>query len=265
MIIASRSIPYKYGDTIRLKPIFDVHLGNRFCDVKEFKKYLTENDTPSTYFIGGGDLLDSIIVSDAKRYRKSDDATDGDDIIDQQVNDMRDILLPYKDRILGLCAGNHEDVITKRCSTNPTKRLCEALDTQFLGYSCLFQLKMRDNGGRGRMVTIRLHHGWGGGSRTRGANITKFERDMGKWDADIFLYGHVHQKQFDRMPRLGLSGSKLISKPQLLAICGTYLKTYSDTCDPSWAETRGFPPVEMGGIVINIKPMKYGYDLWAEL
>ncbi len=88
---------------------------------------------------------------------------------------------------------------------------------------------------------------------------------MGKYDADIYLYGHVHQKQFDRMPRLGLSGARLISKPQLLGICGSYKKTLSDNDIPTWEETKGFPPTEIGGIIINIQPKDYGCNIWAEL
>lgn len=265
MVILQTKLPYKFGETIKIKPIFDVHFGNKFCDVTAFERYLEKDDDENTYFVGGGDLLDSIITSDLKRYRKSSDATERDDIIDYQVGGMANILKPYAPRILGLGSGNHEDVITKKCGTNPTNRLCGELGVKYLGYSCLIRLLLTDNGGRGRSVIIRMHHGWGGGSRTRGANITKFERDIGKWDADIFLYGHVHQKQFDRMPRLGLSGDKLIARHQLLGICGTYLKTYSDTPDPSYSEIAGFPPVEIGGIVINIKPLSRGYDLWAEM
>ena len=124
----------------------------------------------------------------------------------------------------------------------------------YTGYSCLLKIVFSHNGGAGRSVIIRQHHGWGGGSRTRGANITKYERDIGKWDADIFLYGHVHQKQFDRVPRLGMRGLKLIARHQLMVLCGSYLKTYSETEDPTYAEIKGFPPVEIGGVTIKIKP-----------
>lgn len=264
MIIASRNIQYALGDTIRIKPIFDVHLRNAFCDERAFVRYLQENDTPQTYFIGGGDLMDSIVTTD-KRYQKSSDGTNGDAIIDEQVDTAYDILLPYKDRILGLGTGNHEQVITKKCGTDPTRRLCSQLNVPYLGYSCLYRLNLRMNDGHGRSVVIRQHHGWGGGSRTRGGSITVFERDLGHWDADIYLYGHVHKKQFDRTERLGLSGTTLIAKPMLMCICGTYLKTFSNTADASYSEIKGYPPVEIGGLTICIKPNSRRYDLWVEM
>jgi len=270
MILLEKRIKYKPGGIIKIKPIFDVHFGSKFCDVTEFKTFLRDAFTENTYFIGGGDLLDSIIVKDAKRYRKSGDDMEGDDIIDQQIDKMVDMLMPYKEKIIGLCSGNHEDTITKRCSTNPMKRICKALDVPFLGFSCLVRLILEKEGGGGiRTLVIREHHGWGGGSRTRGANITKYERDIGKWDADIFLYGHVHQKQYDRVPRLGIGGQrgavKLMSRPTIMCICGTYLKTFSETADPTYSEAKGFPPAEIGGITIKIKPTNLSYKLWAEL
>ena len=263
MIVAQRNINYKYGDTIKIKPIFDVHYGNVNCDFKAFKKFLSEDDDPNTYFIGGGDLIDSIVITD-KRYRKGEDSIKGEDIIDQQIEEVYNALLPYKERILGLATGNHEDVITKKCGTNPIKRLCKELDTTFLGYSCLYKISLNENGSRVRVIVIRLHHGWGGGSRTRGADITKYEKDMGKWNADIFFYGHVHKLQYDKMPRLGLCGMKLIAKPIILGICGTFIKTYTETSDPTYAEIKGYPPAEIGGLVIKIKPTANSYIIDVE-
>jgi hypothetical protein len=256
MIVQTAHIEYNIGQKFQLKPIFDVHIGNKFCDMKEFKKYIESSDIENTYFIGGGDLIDAIVTTD-KRYRKNTDDTQGDSIIDEQVESLFDVLKPYRKNILGLGEGNHEDVIVRKCGTNPTNNLCKMLSTDdykvpFLGYSCLYKVYFSYKGGRGRSFIIRQHHGWGGGSRTRGANITKFERDMGKWDADLFLYGHVHQKQTDKFPRMGMCGSNLVSKPQIMCICGTFLKTFSDTPDPTYSEVHGFPAVDVGGIIVNI-------------
>ena len=96
----SKRIIYKYGEAIRIKPIFDVHLGNRQCDVTAFQNYMRKSDD-MTWFIGGGDLFDSITIPD-KRYQKSADATETDEIIDEQVKMGLDLLTPYKHKILGL-------------------------------------------------------------------------------------------------------------------------------------------------------------------
>ena len=99
-ICFEKRIEYKYGDGgIKIKPIFDVHYGHTLCDVAAFKKYLEDSDD-KTWFIGGGDFLDSITVIDP-RYRKSIDAFGSEEIIDEQVDGMFKILEPYKDKILG--------------------------------------------------------------------------------------------------------------------------------------------------------------------
>jgi hypothetical protein len=265
MIVSEAKIQYRYGQEIEILPIFDIHLGATACDKAALRKDL-EKVKPNTYIIGGGDWLDSVIVSDRKRYRKSGDASDKgtDDIIDQQIDEMYEMVKPYKKQILGLSTGNHEDTITVRCSTNPIKRLCKLLDVPFLSYSSLLRLSMREKDGRGRTVVIRTHHGWGGGSRTMGADITKFSRDVGFWEADLFLYGHVHKKQNDRVPRLGLSGMQVISRPKIMVLCGTYLKTFLIGENPSYSEKEGYPPTEIGASLITIKPNNKWVDIKVE-
>jgi len=264
MVVVTYRIPYTYGETIKIKPMFDVHYGSVNCDTKKFLSYLRDSDE-NTYFIGGGDLIECISPTDP-RYRKSNDLIYGDAVIDTQIKKMTGFLEPYKDKIICMATGNHEDVITKKYGTNPTRRMCESLGTEFLGFSGLIRLILTDRkGGRGRSVVIRLHHGWGGGSRTQGADLTKFSKDLMHWDADIFLYGHVHRKQTDQIPRLGLVGSKLVSKPKTMCICGTYLKTYSNDANPSYSEIKGYPPTEIGGVVVTIKPTSSGVKIKAAL
>jgi len=250
------TINYRSGQRFRLKPLFDWHLMNAHCDTKALKKYL-ENADKSTYFIGGGDLIDCIVATDP-RYRKSTDGTRGDSIIDEQVDELCDTLAPYQARIIGLGEGNHEDVIIKKCGTNPTERVCQALGVKYLGYSWIIVLRFQDNGARTRTLTIRGHHGWGGGSRTQGADLTKYSKDVAYWDADLFLYGHVHRKQADKVPRIGVAGGKIIANPKTMVLCGTFLKTLSNTTDPTYSEIKGYPPVEIGGVDIWTEPLSHG-------
>lgn len=255
------TIPYKYGDEIKIKPVFDVHLGAAACDVRAFKDYLADSDD-KTYFLFGGDLFDAVVVQDI-RYRKSNDTTEGDAIVDRQVDLGEEYLSPYKDRIIGIGKGNHEDVATKRCGSDLIARLCRRLGVEDIGFSGLLKLALSENGGRGRTVVIRYHHGWGGGSRTQGADLTKFANDVKYWDADVFLYGHVHRKQTDTIDRLGLWGDKLIAKPKIIGICGTFLKTYTSSLQPTYSEVKGYPPVSVGGIVVTIKPARSWVKLKA--
>jgi hypothetical protein len=253
MICIEKRLDYTYGDIFKIKPIADVHLGNKFCDLKAFKAYI-ENTDDKTYFFGLGDLLDSVIVKDQKRYRKSSDGSpgDADDILGWQINQMAEILKPIKDRIIVLGDGNHEHTIIDHCSLNPVKMLCDLLSVPYGGYTYFLTLRFRENDGRGRTVTIRASHGWGGG-RTEGADITKFCRDAGRYDADLFCYGHVHKLQSYAMPVIGSNGKSLVARDIWVVLTGTWLKTLSSGTDSTYSERAGYAPVHVGAPVINLE------------
>lgn len=259
MKIIEKHIEYIYGESIQIRPIADVHLGHTLCDKEAFKAYLRAND--KAWFVGLGDLLDSITVTD-RRYTKAMDGTESEAIVDDQVNEAIDILKPYASRILGLGEGNHERVLVDRTNTNVTRRICEALNVPYIGYTWIIKLTMREDDGRGRSVLIYGNHGFGGSSRTIGGSLTSFSRVLQSYEADIFLFGHVHRLQVDRVERLGLAGTKLIAKPKHLAICGTFLHTVtSDNPIPSWSETKGFAPARIGGPEVTITPNKSWVDI----
>jgi len=253
-------IPYRYGNIIKVKPIADVHYGSKNCDIKALYEHLGAPDK-QTFFIGLGDFMDNIIVSDTKRYRKVSDAIESEDIIGESVTFWADLLRPFKKQIIGLGIGNHEDNIIKRCSINPMKMLCDILGVSYLGYSFLVRLILSENGGRGRTIIIRGHHGWGAGGRTLGGELTKYSYDLARFDADIALYGHTHRLQADTLPRLAIVGDKLVSKEKHLILCGTFLKTYSEGTDATYAEAMGLPPCKIGGPTIFLRPG----DPWCKI
>lgn len=239
------------SEMIKIKPLSDVHYGSSYCDVSAFREFLQDSDD-NTYFIGVGDLFDAIIVKDI-RYSKCNDATKTDAIINEVVFELCDILKPYASRIIGLSRGNHEQTVIRRCSVDPIDIVCRILNVRYLGYSYMLELVINN-----KSVFIRGHHGWGRGSRTQGADITKFSRDIVHADADIYLFGHVHKLQHDWINQLAIKKNKLVSKPKLVCICGSFQKTLTTTTDASYAEVEGYPPSVIGGLVITIKDANKG-------
>lgn len=257
MKVVTYRIQYEYGQTYTLKPIFDIHKGSKAHDRKAFLNFLKDSDE-RTFFIGGGDWWDAIVVPD-KRYQKSSDGTNGDDILDQQLDEMETDIDCIGDRLIGIGIGNHELVALKRYGTNLSKRLCRRLnkkghDVKYLGYSGIIRLLFRQKNGRGRTVLVHYHHGWGGGSRTEGGALTKYSKDVLHYDCDVGCYGHDHKKLTHEIARLGLVGEKLINKPIHIALCGSFKKTFLKTDDPTWEETKGFPPSAIGGVKFEITP-----------
>ena len=139
------------------------------------------------------------------------------------------------------------------CSLNPVKMLCDMLGVPYGGYTYFLTLRFRGDNGGGRTVTIRAPHGWGGGSRTEGADITKFCRDAGKYNADIFCYGHVHKLQAYATPIVGSNGKTLVAKDRWVVLTGTWLKTLSHNTDSTYSERAGFAPIHVGSPTISLE------------
>ena len=261
MVVTTYRIPYTYGETIRIHALFDTHYGNRACDIRAFKSFIA--DDKEAYWLTGGDNQDSITITD-KRYRKTMDVTESESIIDEQVDGMTSMLMPYKDRGILIGSGNHEQKIARISGTHPAKRLAKNLGVPYLGYTWYLRLILTENGARGRTVTVLGHHGFGGGSRTRGGSLTKYTNHSSYFDGDVYLYGHDHKRQRDEIDRIGLAGDKIISKPKVLCLCGTYLKTFSDTVDPTYSEEFGHPPTAIGNLTLNIKPTRKWVEIRVE-
>ena len=263
MICGEKHIEYrKTGDVFILKPIGDVHFGNASSDVATFRKFIQDTHK-NTYYIGMGDLLDCIIPNDP-RYQKFIDSAPVDAVLDWQINQMIDMLMPIKDKILGLGSGNHEANILKRYSTDPTQRICEALGVKNLGYTWFYKLFFRQKEGGGRTLTIYGHHGYGT-SRTEGGDLTRLSRVKKHYKADLYLFGHTHKKQVDKTVKLQWGKKGVRQAIETLCICGTYLKTHPESTIPSYSEIAGYMPLDIGGLEIRLVITEHGVETLVEL
>jgi len=255
MEVIYKRIDYSKFKTIRLRPLYDCHIGNALCDEHALKTFISCRDD-NLFYIGGGDFLDAVTVKDP-RYSKSIDKTMSSAIIDEQIEMGCDLLSPIKDKIIGFGTGNHEATILKHSGTDPIRRICKALNILYAGYSCYYKLALSKGGAAGRTIRIRAHHGAGGG-RTGGASLTRYEKDLKSYDADIFLFGHSHGKVFRAYPQFSISGKRnFIAKERYIIECGTFLKTMQEGVT-SYSELANFPPTTLGGFEITITPQSSG-------
>jgi hypothetical protein len=266
MIAHTHEIEYKYGDTIKLIPFFDTHIGALACDVKALKRDIAKAAAePKALFLLGGDMVDSIIAND-KRYQASSVAGSSvDDIVDYEVDHAVDLFSPLRGRIIGALTGNHEWTVTQRCGTNPAKRIARRLDTPYLGFCSMVRLYAyaihNNKRCRGRSIDIWAHHGHGSGGRTRGGSLTKYDKVRKDIEASIFLFGHDHKLLTDMPTILYHAGDKVGEKNQVLALCGTYLRTFSDDTNPTYSERAGYPPTRIGHPTIEITPNSEAYSM----
>jgi hypothetical protein len=207
--------------------------------------------------------LDSVIWTDTKRYTKSSDATESDDIIDEQIEGLYKIFESKKDKIITCLAGNHELQVSKRHQTNPMRRLCKKLGTTYLGYSGFLKLILHEDGNRVRTVLFYLNHGFGGG-RTLGADLTRYHQTLNYYDATIYCFGHSHQKHWTPVEKIGVRGNKIVHEERHLIVAGTYLRTLSDDTNSTYGEEKGFRPVSLGCTTLNIRPTNTFADIWVD-
>jgi hypothetical protein len=261
MIARTISIPYRSRkDEFKLLPISDIHYGHATCDSRKLISDLKKHVDEKTFIIGVGDWLDMIIVQDVKRYIKVFDAMKSGALIDEQIAGLAEIFKPYARNVIAIGDGNHEDTII-RIGTNPMKRLADMLTTKdhapiYVGYSWLLALSFHlPSGSQGRTCIIRGHHGWGGQTRTQGADITKYSNDVLFWSADLFLYGHTHNLKVNPVQEgrmVGKSGWRTFTKKML--VCGSYQRTYGNSAEATYAEKRGFPPVSTQCPIVYLRP-----------
>jgi hypothetical protein len=280
MVITEKTIPFKYKDSFRIIVISDPHLGARAHVSGYLQKIFRQyRDDKKAYFLFLGDLLDCIITTDSKRFvldclddnllKKDSKAKRLNAIVDNSINAVVKLIRDHgiQDRIIGFVSGNHEECIADRHGTDPIARICDILGCENLGYSFMFKLRFALDAPTRKALEIWLygHHGWGGGARTEGADITKFSKVYGDYpEADIYLFGHVHKKQsWMKHPVYPIKRNNewtLEHKKKLFCICGTALKTLSDGAIPTYAEKKGYAPTPIDFTEITLSMPKHGED-----
>jgi hypothetical protein len=279
-----RNIPHrKNSDPIEIAIYGDVHFEAPECDLKAVKSALKEDGTKKRYLLFPGDLFDLILPNDLKRFspkalqwiitdpltgRARDATARKDALVDMLVNDVYRLLKPYANRIIGIGFGNHEMAYIKRGYTDPTQALVDLLNQHttaetrvaHLGYSAFMRLCIvpaRKIRGGTRSLVLYYHHGWGGGSRTRGASITKYWRHFADYQSDIGIYAHDHKSQLDSSIQFSTVGRppRIKAKKRLLVLAGTFLKAIGDSVDPSYGEQKGFSPENIGRHILWVKPL----------
>lgn len=253
-------------DVFTIIPIGDVHIGARSCNLKKLKDIVEYVRTKKNcYWIGMGDYLDSINLSD-KRFsqRDVDDTSELDDLCNSQAMRFIEIMKPIADKCLGLLGGNHEETVKKRYHQDLIGRLCMGLKVDNLTYSCLMRLYFKRQGNKSnsrpasKNVVIFAHHGHGGGRAVSG----KLNMVLGKaksYDADVYLVGHCHLKANLDGERICMSHGKgdafIYAKKQLFCTTGSFMESLGEGYSP-YSEIAGYEPIPTGVIKLTIEPFR---------
>jgi len=255
----------KIGTRHTLYTLGDVHMGNKNCAIGEFRRDVAKvRRDPHAFWIGLGDYADYIGPAD-KRW---DPNTITPGIPISALSDwgmylvklVRKELWPIRKRCIGLLEGNHEDVYQNRHNQQLHSWLCTEMGVKDLGYSCFLDLVFEKyHSNAHRRYRIFAHHG-AGAAQTSGGKANRMERFMLRNEADLYLVGHVHEKDPKRHDVLGADDRcrKLRAVKRLGVYTGSYLRTYGEG-RAGYGEKRGYAPVPLGCSTVEFQPFGGGW------
>lgn len=176
-------------------PLGDVHWDAISCMRELFKKVVDEIRTKNYYTGLVGDIFD-------KLFFNRQDKRERDINLNQAFEEVLQILLPIKDRILFINEGNHDRGLYKIGEFSLAEHLADDLGVPFIKGAGFVNIRLNAKGhryGRPRLrdsYIIYTTHGWGGGRRAGNA-IKKIEELITHTEgADICLIGHLHVPEY---------------------------------------------------------------------
>lgn len=283
MKVIRHDITYKSNlAVIRIKPLYDLHIGAFSCDEDKIKEDVDEVlKDPFAYAIIGGDVCEFINRSD-KRHREEGMAKflhGHGDVAQLQIDRAIKLLSPLakKNKVLAVLTGNHEESIAQKYERDVYSELVRHLRRSdgvhiglgYAGWVQLFFKAMRrgkdslfpNSASKGWSVDAWLSHGYGGGILEGGHALT-LGRVFKSYDADLVLMGHRHVFASVRNLQVGLSSHGIASERiQVGAFCGSYRRSWKqdDTVmapGASYEQMKGYPPHECGSPWVLITPDK---------
>lgn len=258
------------GDTFRIIPIGDVHIGSKATDEDLLKKVVASiAKDKNTYWIGMGDYCEFINLRDP-RFSSVDLASWID------MADLLDLAKAQRDRYLGhtkciahkclaLVKGNHENSIQRHTEraiyeeiVAKTKEYAKFPATKVLGVGTYGWLILRFYRGDKRsemrsIIRINLHHGFVGG-KLKGAKGLNMQRWLWSHECDLALFGHSHNADAftEAIERVG-NNNEIIVETRRGAYCGTFRKSVAQDGE-TYSEIKGYFPLPLEGVEVLLRP-----------
>jgi len=257
MQVKEQLIKYTHHGDVRIYMIGDEHCGTQHHHASLLKKTIDKiKNDPTAYWVGMGDKCEFITPSDPRWDSGGiSDWLHPDNISYDEINYYCDTFTPIKDKCIGLIEGNHEDSIHKHDHIDVQRNICKALGVDNLSYSSFIRFQFRrGRSSERRALTGFFTHG-AGCAITSGAKLTRLQRLMDSFDADMVAQGHVHDLLIYEKPYMTLDNSGHIKqKVRIGALTGCYFRTYTQGVPSSYGEKKNYPPVTLGSIVYIYNP-----------
>jgi len=196
--IALTDVEFSGRQTFELHHLTDVHLDDPDHAAEYFQERVEHiRSTPNALWLGGGDY-GSLIVPGDKRFGsgghiQKEWAEHLSRLPDFYLERCDEVFSPIADKCVGLVAGNHEATIGKNYHRGLVPELAMRLGRPDLYLGDRGWSVVRFNMGKVQIpLRVYAYHGWSSG-RLKGRKQIQAERDLGSWQADVFMLGHDHQ------------------------------------------------------------------------
>lgn len=178
---------------VYLVPLSDFHIGNPYVDLRKICGYLD--------WLKAHDNAFAILNGDMMECATKDRVPDLWEVLrtpDDCYKEVRELLMPVKDKIVMITRGNHEEMIWNKAGTDFTARLADDLGVDYKPNGGMVGIGLHKNGHTG-IVWIYATHGWGG-ARTRGAKVKKPE-DLSRAVQGVhcLVVSHDHTQNIGRL------------------------------------------------------------------
>jgi predicted phosphodiesterase len=271
-------IEYKTDQSpVKLCLMSDLHIGGLHVDYELIEKELSDAKKRGAKILINGDVFDAILPGDRKRYRANNLHprlyNAGDDMLGESIRWAYELLLPYRDDIIMIGDGNHDDAVARYHHIEPVKQLIVMLNgtngkIQYGGYHGFIHIQMRPFTRQyiGHYV-IHYHHGAGGAAPVTKGAITFSRAAMWIEGADAIWRGHTHQRQAGRDSKVtfvkgNCIENRVLTRDVLTLRTGSYINTYEGTTSEellktgrrdSYAALWDCPTLPKGGLMLTLQ------------
>ena len=250
----------------------DTHFGFIGSDTKKLQKHVNQCKKENAYWIHLGDWCEAIGPYD-RRFEQSNHS----DPIEHQYLQAEKMFSPIADNCIGIIQGNHDNTIRRHVGDKVASLAMRLGNVPYLGYSGFIgvrawsrkkDIERRTNASYS--FTIFMHHGHGMG-RLLGAKAINIHRLSHKFEADLYLIGHIHTftRHVDQYMGINRASSRrgrlymwkhnraYASSP---GYYGGFVDEVNQYDEPitTYVERAGFYPQPTGCLRISIYPEQKG-------
>jgi hypothetical protein len=224
---------------VRLRPLYDVHIGNKLHAGKMFKRDM-ERMVADPYMLSwdGGDLIENAIIGSPGIWEQREHPA-------EQFLAAAKILAPIQHKLLLKIPGNHEARTARVCGFDVGWHLAKDLKIPYFSDYCFLTIRYRGNNFRGV-----IHHG-SGAAATPGGQRNAARKDMPWARADFYWTGHLHNPLIDPVFQTDVDQKtgRIVSRCAMVIISPSYLEYFG-----GYAATKRYGPSIIGATEAKLYP-----------